>query len=164
MLRFRKTPLNQRGDTIVEVLISIAVVSMILGGAYVMTNRSLQATRSAEERGNAMKVIEAQLESIKSIASGENSDRVMGASTPTNFCVVPSTLTLTGAGGQTCAFDTLGNNNATQDPKFNISITRTAVNGGEGYTFTIRNTWNSVSVKGGSGQEQATMSYRIYKP
>lgn len=159
-------PLNQRGDTIVEVLISIAVVSMILGGAFVLTNRSLQATRSAQERGNAMKVIEAQLESIKSIAGGEDSDLVMGTSPspPTNFCIVPTSLATASAGTNNCKFDTLGNNNNTTEPVFNISITRTAVSGGEGYTFTITNTWNSISAKGGAGQERATMSYRIYKP
>ena len=51
----RLRALSERGDTLVEVLIAIAVVSLILGGAFVTTNKNLQATREAQERGNAQK-------------------------------------------------------------------------------------------------------------
>jgi type II secretory pathway pseudopilin PulG len=165
LMHSKRQLLNQRGDTIVEVLISIAVVSMILGGAFVLTNRSLQATRGAQERGNAMKVIEAQLESVKSIAGGENSNDVMGAGVPSPFCIAPSNLAVVTTTGNNCKFNSLGNNNnGSSEPVFNVAITRTAVNGGEGYTFTITNTWNSITAKSGAAQERATMSYRIYKP
>ena len=60
---------RQRGDTLVEVLIAIAVVSLILGGAYVTTNRSLYATRAAQERGNALKLAESQIEQLKGIVA-----------------------------------------------------------------------------------------------
>lgn len=162
MLTFTKRPLNQRGDTIVEVLISIAIVSMILGGAYVMTNRSLQATRGAQERSNALKVVEAQLEMLKSVAGGANTDLVMGSGTPAEFCIVPTSLATATAGTNNCKFDALGNTfTGNTQPAYNISITRTSIAGGEGYTFTIKNTWDSLITK---GTEQTTMSYRIYKP
>lgn len=164
MLNFTKRrPLNQRGDTIVEVLISIAIVSMILGGAYVMTNRSLQATRGAQERSNALKVVEAQLEMLKSVAGGANTVNVMGPGTPAEFCIVPTTLAISSAAAAAnCRFDALGNAyTGSSQPIFKISITRAAIAGGEGYTFTIKNTWDSIISK---NTEQTTMSYRIYKP
>jgi Tfp pilus assembly protein PilV len=159
----KRRPLNQRGDTIVEVLISIAIVSMILGGAYVMTNRSLQATRGAQERSNALKVVEAQLETLKSIAGGANTNLVMGPNPPASFCIVPTTLAVSSAlEDENCRFDALGNAyTGNSQPVFKITITRTAVAGGEGYTFTIKNTWDSIISK---NTEQTTMSYRIYKP
>lgn len=165
MLKFTKPrPLNQRGDTIVEVLISIAIVSMILGGAYVMTNRSLQATRGSQERSNALKVVEAQLETLKSVAGGANTNTVMGAiGVPAEFCIVPTTLAVSSAAtANNCRFDVLGNAyTGNSQPIYKITISRTPIAGGEGYTFTIKNTWDSIISK---NTEQTTMSYRIYKP
>src|SRR3989344_2263479 len=61
--------LNETGDTIIEVLLAIAVVSAILGGAYISSNRSLSNSRQSEERGAALKLAEGQIERLKSIAS-----------------------------------------------------------------------------------------------
>lgn len=57
--------LNYRGDTIVEVLLAIAVVSAVLGGAYISARSSLNATRMAQERSEATKYAEQQLERLK---------------------------------------------------------------------------------------------------
>lgn len=54
------------GDTIVEVLISIAVVSMVLVGAFTSIRRSNNAIRTGHERAEALKVAETQIEYIKS--------------------------------------------------------------------------------------------------
>ena len=56
---------NQTGDTIVEVLLAIAVVSSVLGGAYVAANRSLNTNRAAQERTEAAKLVESQIERLK---------------------------------------------------------------------------------------------------
>ncbi len=58
-------PLNNVGDTIVEVLIATALVSSILGGAYATSNLSLRSTRQAEERVEALKYTEAQIEKLR---------------------------------------------------------------------------------------------------
>lgn len=57
--------LTQTGDTILEVLITIVVVSAFLGGAFVATNRSVQGNRHAQERGEAIKIAEGQLEILE---------------------------------------------------------------------------------------------------
>lgn len=56
---------NQRGDTIVEVLIAIAIVSLTLAGAYVSANQSANKTRTAQERAEAIKWAESQVELLK---------------------------------------------------------------------------------------------------
>ena len=55
----------QRGDTIVEVLIAIVVASSVLGVTYSTMNRNLLITRDAQERTEASKIAQGQLELLK---------------------------------------------------------------------------------------------------
>lgn len=141
----------ERGDTLVEVLIAIAVISLILGGAFVMTNRSLQGTRDAQERVNATKLVEGQIEQIKDIAATD-SDSLFGASAPASFCInsAGGVVSSTNSG---CRVDASGGT-PVGEPIFNLAVTRS------GNTFTIRNTWNSVR---GGGQNNVEMKYRAYE-
>lgn len=68
MKRIFINKMGQAGDTIVEVLIAMAVLSAILGGAYISANQSLNNSRQAQERGEAAKVANSQLEQIKAYA------------------------------------------------------------------------------------------------
>ena len=52
----------------VEVLISMAIVSMILGGAYVTSNKSTLAIRDAQEHVDALKLASAEVELLKSLS------------------------------------------------------------------------------------------------
>lgn len=63
---------KQRGDTIVEVMLAMAVVGMVLGVAYGITNRSVQVGRSAQERSEALKIAETQIELLKEYARSED--------------------------------------------------------------------------------------------
>ncbi len=56
---------GQSGDTIVEVLIAIAVASAVLGAAFSTMNRNLLVTRASQERSEAAKFAQGQLESLK---------------------------------------------------------------------------------------------------
>jgi len=155
MLNIRHTlrSLGEGGDTIVEVLISIAVISMILGGAYVTTNKSLKGSRAAQERSDALKLVESQVESLKSIAGGTNADAIFGAGTPAKFCVINNTtvVTYTNAGCKVGADGTA----TTAEPAYNISISRT-----NGNTFTVTNTWAAIEK---NGNDSLQMTYRIYE-
>lgn len=61
----RKLVLSQKGDTLVEVLIAMVIVSVVLGGAYVSSNNSFKATQTAKERDIALRVAESQVERIR---------------------------------------------------------------------------------------------------
>lgn len=56
---------RQDGDTIVEVLIAIAIVSLVLTAAYVITNKNTIAIQANQERIQAQHLVEAQIESLR---------------------------------------------------------------------------------------------------
>lgn len=145
---------KQRGDTIVEVLISITIISLILGGAYVTTNKSLVATRRAQERANALKLAESQLEQIKGVVATSPSD-IFGGTAPSPFCVYATggVLKVVAASNVNCTVNTSGVA-TTVEPKFRLSVTRS------GNTFTITDTWNDLT---NATTDQVTLKYRAYQ-
>lgn len=144
----RLSRLNQGGDTIVEVLMAIAIVSLVLGGAYVTTNKSLRATRDAQEHTNALKLIEGQVEQIKSVAA---SDPDALFATTGSFCINAGAITP--ASSNVCRLNSSGNPTTTP-PIYNLSIVRS------GNLFTASVAWDSVM---GTGTAREQMVYRIYR-
>jgi len=57
---------NHKGETIVEVLIVIAIIGAIIAGSYAIASRSLTRVRIAQERSEALKLAEGQMEVIRS--------------------------------------------------------------------------------------------------
>ncbi len=72
---FIKAIKNQRGDTIIEVMIALSVLMVIIVGGYSIATRSLNGVRIAQERSEASKIAEGQLEAINEriAAAGGNS-------------------------------------------------------------------------------------------
>jgi len=58
--------LGQRGDTIVEVLIAIAIISLVLMAAYMTASRNIVAVQNNQERVQAQHLVEGQIEALKS--------------------------------------------------------------------------------------------------
>ena len=56
--------LGMRGDTIVEVLIALAVTSSLIIAGYNTANRSLKGGQQSQERGEALKLVESQAEAL----------------------------------------------------------------------------------------------------
>jgi prepilin-type N-terminal cleavage/methylation domain-containing protein len=61
--------LNQKGDTIVEVLIAMVILAFVLTGAYESSQYSLNTIRNAQNRITAIDIATNQIESLKSWAS-----------------------------------------------------------------------------------------------
>lgn len=142
--------LRQRGDTIVEVLIAMTVIAMVLAGAYVTTNRSIQNTRSAQERGNALKLAEAQIEQLKGVIATTPDAIFASAITNSPFCVynnAPVPVANANCSQGTNGAATLA------EPQFNLSMTRA------GNTFTVLNSWNDVN---GKTIDKLQLTYRAY--
>lgn len=153
----RRSRLNQRGDTIIEVLISIAIVSLILGGAYVTTNNSLRAERGAQERTDATKLVESQIEAIKSVASA--TPNAIFVTAPGTFCITPAqTVVLSTPSNGNCKFSATGTNNNATEPVYNLSASVATTSGIN--TITVKNTWNAIET--GGGIDSVQMSYRMY--
>lgn len=64
---------NQAGDTIVEVMVVLAVLGLAIGISYATANRSLFNARQAQENSQATTVAQSQVEQLVSIgcASGD---------------------------------------------------------------------------------------------
>jgi type II secretory pathway pseudopilin PulG len=145
--------LTEAGDTIVEVLICIAIVSTILGGAFVTTRNSQVGVRDSQEHAEALKLLESQLEQLRSDAATDGKVKTFG----TPFCMyneqpVSAAVPPTAAD---CKQDNTGAPTSAQ-PVFNLTIDRVGSNGG--YLFTIKAQWASIA----SGQAQESMVYRLY--
>ncbi len=84
-----KASLNQRGDTLVEVMIVITVLSVVVVAAFSVANHAVAASRDAKEHTEALKLAETQLELLKSYA------QIAGNNVTSNgfssFCIDMST-------------------------------------------------------------------------
>ncbi len=83
--------LKERGDTIVEVMVCVAILGAILGGAYTIATRSLRSAQIAHERSEALKLVEGQIERLKYVA--RNHDEVFDEeyrSETRHFCLTGS--------------------------------------------------------------------------
>lgn len=147
----------QRGDTIVEVLIAVAVVAVVLAGAYVATNRSLLTTRSSQERVNALKLAEAQIEQIKGLADSQPEVLFTAAgsdASPNPFCIAKESGLPVAADDEACVVDLAGNPASSSTvPQFTISITRA------GNDFVLTERWEDVS---GRVTDELKLRYRAY--
>lgn len=171
---------QSRGDTIVEVLISIAIIGAVIAGAYALASRSLREGVSAAEHGEAIKLVQNQIELLKfrqrytSPANWTSQFATSGGGNHNNFCIVsgptqeddssftnnwwpqenpdPSNLTLPGGGLPG------GYNTACTDPgkKYFINISEHAVSPAGTYpTYLITVQW----VPAGGGPPSRSQSY-----
>ncbi len=148
----------ERGDTLVEVMIAIIIVASVIGGAYVVSNKSLQTTRGSQERQNALKVAESQVEQLKSLIA-VNSASIFGGGAPATFCL-GSDATGTHVYDVTipaqkanCTVDASGNP-ATAAPDYTVQIKRTAND------FALTETWEDIS---GHFNDSLQLNYRAYQ-
>lgn len=81
-----KITIRQRGDTIVEVLIAIAIAGSVLTGAFAISNRSLQQIQMAQEHTEAQKIASSQVEKLDAFIA-DNPTYVTGSPTPSTFCI-----------------------------------------------------------------------------
>jgi type II secretory pathway pseudopilin PulG len=154
---------NQRGDTILEVLIAVAVLSLVLSISFSLSNRSTQGNRQAQERSEAAKITESQIELLKTYISKSSTPVLPSAGS--KFCMKADgsgTVTISGAITPNAQDDTF---NAFSDPTvaacntgeyFHTYIERDA---GSTDTYTAHTRWYKVA---GRGIDEATMVHRLY--
>lgn len=155
---------RQAGDTIIEVLLCIAVVSTVLGGAYVTVRRGLDNSRQAQERSEGLKHVETQLEQLR-IAVETNPSVVFAGTTATNdFCLDSSNTPIIARSAPPPQAPPLDSDNfdayvpackfAGAGDGYNMSITRS------GNDFIARTRWN----REGGGRDEVQIRYRLLPP
>lgn len=75
--------LGNAGDTIVEVLIAVVVVSSVLTGAFTISNMSLKSIRMSQERSEAQKLAQQSVEALGAVVKTGPAAVVAG-----EFCII----------------------------------------------------------------------------
>ncbi|HEX8226554.1 MAG TPA: hypothetical protein VF572_01665 [Candidatus Saccharimonadales bacterium] len=167
-MRFSAKRPNQAGDTIVEVLIALAVVSSVLVGAFLVVQKSSLAVRDSQEHAEMLQILQGQVELVRSLALKETSETSgVFANSPKFFCIDNSNASgpvkhgMSGMGNSLPAIDADDFSRYTGPCKqglYNVAITYSGnlpINSGV-FTFTGR--WNKI----GGGKSQEVLTYRIY--
>jgi len=150
--------LNSKGDTIVEVMMAIAILAAVLGGAYAAAGRSLRVARQSEERGTALKLAEGQMEKLKALAPDPGSN-IFGSGA---FCVNDNTPPVRVNLGGTPAADVAADNftiygacQINQNGVYNQSI---QYDSGANDLFTILVRWERL----GGGRDEVRLLLRLH--
>jgi prepilin-type N-terminal cleavage/methylation domain-containing protein len=130
---------NQRGDTIVEVMIAIAVISMVLVAAYVTTTHNVNGLQDTQEHSQALQLAQSQLEFLHN-----------SATEPTDHQCFDTSGGITN--GASCMVDASGAPTLSQ-PQYKIDITNDSPP-----TFKVSITW--ASVKTGGVTNNVTLYYQ----
>ena len=84
---------NQDGDTLISVILSIAVVTLVIVIALVMITKSLRLSQLAKEREQVSKLVQGQIEGIKYLAFQDDQGRIfedfekIPGGAPDGFCL-----------------------------------------------------------------------------
>lgn len=155
---------RERGDTIVEVLLSLAVLGAVLGAAYVVSNRNIITNRVSQERLEAVKLAETQFERLKVKAANDGT-----VLTQSNFCLPKNTTPgneVVNASDSRCQVDANGDPVAASiSPRYSMVISRVQyVNipnvPQAGTRFRISMTWDNVA---GTGTDRLDSFYEVYR-
>lgn len=136
--------LGQRGDTIIEVLIAIGIVSLVLTTAYAITNKNTQAIQANEERLQAQRLVESQVELLST-----KSASLVGGATCFNTSGAP-------ASGNACVRSGVAGSGAT----YTVSVVKDPVTS----VYTVKATWASLTgVRQASNTDDSnvTMYYKV---
>jgi type II secretory pathway pseudopilin PulG len=78
---------NQKGETIVEVLLAITIIASVMGGAYAIAARSNTTIQANKERYQAQLYANSQADTLKAFASDHKPDVDDFVTTGQNFCI-----------------------------------------------------------------------------
>ena len=148
--------LTQGGDTIVEVLIAMAVISSVLGGAYASANRNSKSAQQSQEHSRALKVAETQLELLKAYATNFHDQFTSDPNLNGSFCLQTDTA---GNDVKIKSYDssTAGeckvDDNGIAD-RYSTEVTKDAVTN----IYTVKISWDGIK----GGQDQVGLVYRVF--
>lgn len=160
---------KQTGDTIVEVLIAMAVIASMMAGAFVSTRRSSSGMRQSQERVEGLKVAEEQIERLKVLAD-KDAVPLKDASASNYFCIdFSGNRQESGGSLQPLDTDSFSSANYYINADPNKTCPRQPAGGVTYYPAIVRDlSTNTFKVyvrwarAGGGGNEQVTIVYRLH--
>ena len=140
---------QQKGDTIVEVLLAMSVVGLVLGSSFGIANRSINLGRSAQERTVALKIAESQLEQLKALYRN-------GSTIPADndFCILSESFELIDSTTNPCT----NKNSSGGDGLYTMVISSPPSTGG---SYKIYVTWDDISGRSSNEKNKVALYYRL---
>ncbi|HET7320072.1 MAG TPA: hypothetical protein VFI84_00625 [Candidatus Saccharimonadales bacterium] len=152
--------LNQGGDTIVEVLVALAILGSALGIGYAAASSGLRGTQQASEHSQALKIAQAQAEMLEI-----NSANSSLYNTANAFCYNSTTYTdWTGISSHPPASASSDPLDSTDYPGgciqnfFHTSVAYSGTSPNDTFTITVR--WAAIT---GHGNDQVQLNYRVHQ-
>ena len=142
---FKRLGRDRRGDTIIEVMIAIAVVSLVLVTAYVATRHSLQTVQDTQEHSEALQLLQSQIEFIRGSHTAP----------PQGGCFYKDATASHSGGDADCTVDATG----TKGGRYTIEVTSRPPNSQGIITYAAKATWDSLVQQ---GEDSVTLYYQQY--
>lgn len=162
MTKFRK----QSGDTIIEVLIVLAVVGFALGISYATANRSLLATRQAQETSGAVALLQSQIEALRTMYSSnpgqftsKQNNYYCVTGNPGSYVISSQINPASGAPNITSDKASYTSSGCVVGaPPYYVYFIYTVDPSGDNATFTANAQWDDVA---GQGEDSSTLIYKV---
>ncbi len=148
MSNFLKLIKSNRGDTVIEVMLSVTVLGLVATAAYVTSTRSFQAGLNAQYRGQAVAYAQQQVELIKALDANADTNKIKN-NPGYPFCVNPD-LTKNQITGSTQACSTPINQPDAPQDQYKVADKYDPA----AKVFTITVSWTSADNK-----DQTTVMY-----
>ena len=160
--RIAKLKGQWRGDTLIEVLVAITVISLILTGGYIVSNTSTNSVVSSSEHSLAIEIGTTQLDSLRSLISSSNIIFNSSSGAATQGAVSYTTFCIGGGNGQTlepstnCNFNSSGwISGVATPPYYSVSMKQHSANSNQ---IDISISWQQL---GNSTANNLGFSYRV---
>lgn len=144
---------RQAGDTIVEVLIAVAIISLILAISYATTTRNTRSIQDAQERSQAIQIAQRQIELLKGTKGTPNQ---INTATQKCFSAADGAPKASNGvdGNDNCEVAADGSKVTTAgfEPAYHIAIT-----GSSSTVYKVTITWDSLL---NSSKDKLSMFYR----
>jgi type II secretory pathway pseudopilin PulG len=156
----RKLLKNQTGDTIVEVLLAVAIIAGVLAVSYATMNRNLVNIRDNQERTEATKLAQGQLESL--FAKWRSDAAQITSLGSGGFCINDVSVAPIALGGSAPNTDPtvdnlIGDYGSCRDGFYSYGV---KVSDASTNTYTAYVRWERV----GGGLNQVLYAYRLGSP
>lgn len=184
---FRRTPKTnrrQKGDTIIEVLVALSIMSGVIGISYASAARSSNIGQQSQERAEALQLAQSQIELLRTHAGsfGVDGYNIFDTTAGRSFCMTTTTPPIVSQGlpPDSLVDEILDSTSPTRkydpdcisgpDNRYHISVTYIPDLGTLGPpetkdndkgTFTIRVRWDTIG--GSKEKDEVKLVYRLHK-
>lgn len=154
MLRLKR--LNQRGDTIVEVMLVLAIVGLAVGISFATADSSLSQVTASSQNTQSTALLQQQIERLRSLVANPSTSPNYIFRTSGYYCVDASDNVIATFTGTNLTNYTIYPA-ACVSGGYHIAV---SYNGTSDPTFTTTAYWDDIQ---GHGQDSATLTYRMHQ-